>query len=45
VQVVVGLGEQVAAHGGDHGHVERGQREQCDHHDPGHYLQAQRDTL
>ena len=41
LQVVVGLGEQVAAHGGDRADVEGHQRDQRDHHDAGHHLEAQ----
>ena len=41
VQVAVGLGEQVAAHGGDRADVERHQREQRDDHHAGHHLEPQ----
>jgi hypothetical protein len=41
LQVVVGLGEQVAAHGGHCGDVEGHQRDQRDHHHAGHHLEAQ----
>ena len=41
LQVAVGLGEQVAAHGGDRADVERHQREQRDDHHAGHHLEPQ----
>ena len=41
LQVVVGLGEQVAAHGGDRADVERRERDQRDDHDARHHLEAQ----
>ena len=41
LQVAVGLGEQVAAHGGHRADVERDQREQRDDHHAGHHLEPQ----